>query len=367
MRREINVHLKQETNRSYRIGIRAGGLSTVPEFVARTWKDKRIFLITDTNVERLWGRALHRSMFETGCDVLMLSIPPGEESKNSRLVDELHSQLLTGGIRRGSVIVALGGGVVGDIAGYAAATVLRGVAYILVPTTLLAQVDSCVGGKVGIDHALGKNLIGAFHQPSAVFIDPGVLATLPQREFRNGLAEAVKIAAALDRKFFEMLEKNSGRLAKTNSKLLVDVISRSVGVKAGIVEADEFEQGIRRTLNVGHTIGHALETATNYTLKHGEAVAIGIAAEAKLAVWTGFLKEDECDRIIKLLRALHLPTGMPHVQHRERFFAALAADKKSSDGAPKFVLLNGIGSAIVGVDVPFHYIEELITRAPRRA
>jgi 3-dehydroquinate synthase len=358
MKRELTLNLNQQTDRSYRIDIRPGLMERVPALIAQTRRYERVYLITDSNVERLHGRKLLRRLFDVGIEAILLSFLAGEASKNPATVLALQTQLLKAGIRRNSLLVALGGGVVGDLAGFVAATILRGVAYIQIPTTLLAQVDSSVGGKVGIDHRLGKNLIGAFHQPAAVFIDPNVLATLPQKEFRNGLAEVVKIAAALDRKFFEFLEWKAARISKTDQNLLADIIFRAVALKAGVVETDEHESGLRKALNLGHTLGHALEAASGFTLKHGEAVSIGLAAEARIAMRIGCLKEKDYKRLVGLLRLFGLPTTVPPIRNKARFFSALTSDKKSEKDNPRFVLLGGIGRSLIGVNVPFPFIEE---------
>lgn len=362
MPREIRVRLTKAIDRSYRMVVEVGVLKRLSSLIVQTWSGKSIFIITDSNVERLWGRQLQKQLFDARIESLVLSFPAGEASKNARTVHALHTQLLSNGIRRDSLIVALGGGVVGDVAGFVAATVLRGVKYIQVPTTLLSQVDSSVGGKVGIDHSLGKNLIGAFHQPAAVFIDPNVLTTLPQHEFRNGLAEVVKIAAALDRKFFEFLERNTSRITKTNQKLLTEIISRSVALKAAIVERDEFETGVRKALNLGHTIGHAIEAASNFSIRHGAAVSIGIVAESKIAVQCGLLKKRDFERVVRLLRSLKLPTGIPAIKNKSRFFSALSSDKKSVGNKTKFVLMKGIGRSVIGVEVPLESVQQLLTR-----
>jgi 3-dehydroquinate synthase len=256
--------------------------------------------------------------------------------------------------------VALGGGVVGDVAGYVASTVLRGIKYIQVPTTLLAQVDSSVGGKVGIDHPLGKNLVGAFHQPSAVYIDPLVLQTLPEREYRAGLAEVVKIAAALDVSFFRFLEKNAAQIRKRNARTLSRLIERSVRLKAAVVEKDEFETGLRKTLNLGHTIAHGLESARGYTLRHGEAVAIGLNAEAKIAVEMGVLSRHEQKRLLQLMKVLKLRTSFPRLRNKAKFFNALAVDKKGVGESARFVLLKRIGCCVIGVDVPTPFIGKVL-------
>lgn len=348
----IQVKLSGSRDRSYRIHIRPRLLAELPGILRKQFRDRSIFIITDSQVAGLYGGTLQQRFASLGLDVLMLDIPSGEQSKNFRVVHSLHTQLLEAGIRRDSVIVALGGGVAGDVAGYVAATVLRGVSYIQVPTTLLAQVDSSVGGKVGIDHPLGKNLVGAFHQPEAVYIDPEVLRTLPATEFRNGLAEVVKIAAALDKKLFTFIERNSRRILKHDMKVLTALITESVGLKASVVSKDERESGLRKVLNLGHTIGHAVEAGMKYEINHGEAVAIGLAIEARIAWGMGILPAPEYERLSALLTGLNLPTHLPGKLNKARFRRALALDKKSDAVGVKFVLLKAIGKSVVGVNVP---------------
>lgn len=361
MTREITVHLNSSVDRSYEIVIRSGILQNLPQIIARRWKLKKVFVITDTNVEEKYGRDLQKRFVAANVDSQLISFPAGERSKNARTVEAGQTKLLNNGIRRDSIIIALGGGVVGDVAGYVAATILRGVQYIQVPTTLLAQVDSSVGGKVGIDHPIGKNLIGAFHQPAGVFIDPLVLKTLREKEFRNGVAEVVKIAAALDKSFFRLLERNYGKIHRTNGKLLTQIIARSIALKAAVIEKDEFEIGLRKVLNLGHTIGHALEAASGFTLKHGHAVAMGIAAESKIALQKKLLGEQDYLRVIQLMKNLKLPTKLEPIKNRSKFFSSLATDKKSEDGFTKFVLLNGIGQSVIGVPVSSESVDDCLS------
>lgn len=344
----------------YDIRIESGLLSSLPRILNATFPAVKLFLVTDENVCMRYGREFHRGSVLAGAHAVLLDVPAGEGSKNHKVVHSLQTRLLEQGIHRDSIIIAVGGGVVGDLAGYVAATILRGVRYIHVPTTLLAQVDSSIGGKVGINHPRGKNLIGSFHQPSAVFIDPRVLKTLPAVEFRNGLAEIVKIAAALDADFFARLERRSMRLKKDDPAGLEDIIKTAVGLKAGIVERDEKEQGLRKVLNFGHTVGHAIEAATEYTVPHGQAVAMGMVAEATIALKMELLKHEDYVRLAKLLTALKLPVRLPRDLDRRRFKEALALDKKSDGDGIKFVLLKSIGHSVIGVDVPRPFIEALL-------
>jgi 3-dehydroquinate synthase len=349
---QITVRLTAPRDRSYAVEIRPGLFASLPELLTRDARGGRIFIVTDTTVARLYATRIHRLLRKNNHDCLLLVVPPGEQSKSERTAYRLQSRLLRGGIRRDSLVVAIGGGVVGDLAGYVAATILRGVRFVQVPTTLLAQVDSSVGGKVGIDHPAGKNLIGAFHQPESVYCDPLVLRTLPTREFRNGLAEVIKIAAALDPDLFTTIEENAAKLSRTSTRILTQVIATSVGLKAAIVERDEREAGLRATLNLGHTIAHALEASAGYALRHGEAVAIGLAAEARIAREMSLLDGNDCERLVSTLKRAGLPTELPKNLHKRKFIEALALDKKGDAGGSKFVLLRSIGKCALGVSVP---------------
>ena len=358
----ISVNLQSKLHRSYPVRIQSGSLELLHLRLREIAGAGPIFVITDSTVKRLYGKQLVRNLGRKGIEVGLLDFPSGERSKQAGTVSTMYSKLLRLGVKRDSVIVALGGGVVGDVAGYVASTVLRGVPYIQVPTSLLAQVDSSIGGKVGIDHTFGKNLIGAFYQPREVIIDPLVLRTLPEEEFRNGLAEVVKIAVALDGRLFSLLEKHAHRIRKNNSPLMSEILIRSVGLKASVVQRDEFERGLRKTLNAGHTIGHALEASTSYALKHGAAVAIGLAAEAELAVHLQLMGQKDFSRLLTLMRRLKLPTVFPRIKRRDRFFAALSRDKKSEGDRIRFVIPAGIGRSVVGVDVPDILLRRLVDR-----
>jgi 3-dehydroquinate synthase len=339
-------------DRSYTVEIKPGILADIPVLLSRSEGKRRMFIITDANVTRHYGRTLEGRLSAAGCEVTLFDVPAGERSKGALTVNRLYTKLFRGGIRRDSLVIALGGGVVGDLAGYLAATALRGVRLIQIPTSLLAQVDSSVGGKVGIDHPAGKNLIGAFHQPAAVYIDPDVLSTLPADEFRNGFAEVIKIAAALDAPFFSMIERNVSRIRKDNTDLNAKIVETAVALKASVVEKDERETGLRRVLNLGHTIGHALESSGGYALKHGHAVAMGMAAEARMSVELGLLSAQDCRRLTSLLEASGLPAAPPEVINERAFLSAIALDKKSDVSGPRFVLLRRIGECATAVPVP---------------
>jgi 3-dehydroquinate synthase len=360
MKRIIPVRLPGGRDRSYPIHISPGALAQLPALVASRWKGRSLFVITDANVNRLYGRTVMRRFHEAGFEPVLIEVPAGEESKSIDVYYAVLTALLENKVRRGSVIVALGGGVVGDLAGFAAASVLRGVEFVQVPTSLLAQVDSSVGGKVGIDHHLGKNLIGAFHQPSLVVIDPTVLRTLPAREFRNGLAEVIKIAAALDPKFFALLSRNSGKLRPQDTAFLTRVIATSVGLKAAVVEKDEREAGLRKVLNLGHTLGHAIETASGFALRHGETVAIGMVLEGRMAATMNLFGVSDLRRMIEILEAVGLPTRIPGKLDMKRVHSSLALDKKGKDGMPLFVLPRAIGASVIDVPVPDALIRSVL-------
>ncbi len=357
----LRVRYPERGSRSYAVRIQCGIFDSLSTTLLDQWKGRELFVIADTTVAALYGRSLLRALWSSGASSWLLDFPPGERSKTANTIYHLHTQLLAHGIRRDSLIIALGGGVVGDVAGFVAATVLRGVQYIHVPTTLLAQVDSSIGGKVGVDHPYGKNLIGAFHQPAAVYTDPSLLKTLNATEFRNGLAEIVKIAAALDKQFFHRIERNARKISSHNATFLRTLIAQAVGLKASVVRKDERDMGLRRTLNLGHTLGHACEAASKYRLPHGAAVAMGMAAESQIAVAMGLLARREYDRLKALLNTLRLPTRIPRSLSRSRILAALELDKKSLEGRPQFVLLKGIGHSILGVEVPTPFILEALS------
>jgi len=354
------VRLPASSSRSYPITIRAGLLGEAAALIARAAGAGAVFLLTDTTVGRLYGRRLHRQCAGIVTRCAFLDVPPGEHSKRMRLYNTLATRLLALGARRDSLIVALGGGVVGDLAGFVAATLLRGVPFIQIPTSLLAQLDSSVGGKVGIDHALGKNMLGAFYQPRAVLIDPSVLRTLPLREFRGGLAELVKIALALDAGLFRQIERLAPRIKRSAGPLLSGLIWRAVSLKAAVVMKDEFESGLRKTLNLGHTVGHAVEAASAYRIRHGEAVSIGLAVEARIASRMGLLEEGSLERILAVLRALGLPRTVPGRIDRRRFVRALSLDKKFIGTETAYVLPAGIGRSAIGVRVPGNLLDEVL-------
>jgi 3-dehydroquinate synthase len=288
-------------------------------------------------------------------------IPDGEEYKNLDTLKRIYDELLKHGLDRKSALIALGGGVVGDITGFAAATYMRGISYIQIPTTLLAQVDSSVGGKTGVDHKLGKNMIGAFWQPGLVLIDPVTLKTLPKRQLLAGLAEVIKYGVIYDNELFEFLEANREHIFNLEDKAITYIIRRSCEIKADVVSKDERESGLRAILNYGHTIGHAIETATGYTrYLHGEAVAIGMHLEAKLSQLLKGIDDGQLSRIKALIDSYGLPSEIPKDINRDDILSSMQLDKKAVAGKLKFILPESIGAVKIREDIGKKSITELL-------
>jgi len=349
----LSVNLAEN---SYDIVIERGALVSLGQRCRTAGLKGVAAVITNPAVAALYGTTVTDSLADAGFRVAQIEIPDGEEYKNSATLNQLYDDLLAAGVDRGSFIVALGGGVVGDVAGYAAATWMRGIPFVQVPTTLLAQVDSSVGGKTGIDHPNGKNLIGAFYQPRLVLIDVDTLATLDQRQFRAGLAEVIKYGVAIDRPFFEFLESNSDKLLAMEADVLIEIIRRSCQLKAQVVELDEKEAGLRAILNYGHTLGHAFESISGYRgLVHGEAVAIGMVLAARVSVAEGLCSTNDLARISALITRFGLSVEIPRYD-RSELLNAVAADKKSKGGAITFICNQGIGKYAMSHHTP----EELL-------
>ncbi len=340
--REIQV---KTANLNYRILIGENALDEAGKSIRLLFPSTRALLVSDSNVYSLYGEKVLQSLTEQNFEGTKSLIRPGESSKVLEVASRLYDFAVEAGLDRNSPIIVLGGGVVGDLAGFVAATYLRGVPLIMLPTTLLAQVDSSVGGKVAINHPQGKNLIGAIYPPRLVIIDPLVLNTLPEQQFKAGLAEVVKYSIIADSSFFWWLEDNLKGLMKHQSAELTWAITASVKAKAKVVEEDEFEKDYRRVLNFGHTIGHALEAATDYTYYlHGEAVLIGMALAVKLAERINLLESHTAWRINNLLARLDLKKPPPDLT-AEMVADKLRQDKKRRDGSIIFVLPRAIGSA----------------------
>ncbi len=304
----------------------------------------KILVVTSKTVDGLYGNAVSSFLKNYGADDFdAMVLPDGESTKSLKYLSDIHDRLVENRLERSDFIIALGGGVIGDIAGFAAATYLRGINFIQVPTTLLADVDSSVGGKTGIDHPEGKNLIGAFYQPKAVLIDVSLLKTLDKRELTNGFAEVIKYGAVLDAGFFAYLEGGYEKVLSYDEGALTYIIERSCGIKAEVVKEDEKEAGLRSVLNFGHSLGHAIETLYNYeTIKHGEAISIGMVFAAALSNKLGLCTEETVKRIKNLIKNSGLPTDIPDFTPVQ-YINAMKLDKKVSEKQIKFVLVRDIG------------------------
>ena len=323
---------------------------------------KKCAIITDSTVGRLYAASLANDLEANGFEPIVVTIPAGEASKSLNQVQKCYDALAAHRLERKSFVIALGGGVVGDLAGFVAASYLRGVPFVQLPTTLLSQVDSSVGGKVGVNLKAGKNLVGAFYQPRLVLCDLDTLQSLPEREFRAGLAEVIKYGIIYDEPFFKKLERNMPALLKKDVQQLSAVVARSCEIKAEVVGSDETESGLRAILNYGHTIGHALEAITRYgTYLHGEAISIGQVAASHISARQHGFPAAEVDRVRALFQAAGLPTTVKlNAAQRQKLFAAMSLDKKVSEGEVKFVLARKIGHVDFGIRVPRPLIEEAL-------
>lgn len=345
MTAEHEIVRVQLSERSYDIQIGSAILASAPEFFAARTKITHAIVITDETVRPLYADSIVAACATAGMRTTLLSVPAGETSKSIAMADRLLNESLAGGADRKSVVIAVGGGVIGDLAGFIAATFARGLAFFQVPTTLLAQVDSSVGGKVGINLPAAKNMVGAFWQPQGVLIDVDVLKTLPEREYRAGLAEVVKYGVILDADFFAYLEANVAAIRERDKSVLTRVIARCCQLKADVVQADERETtGLRAVLNYGHTFCHAFEATCGYgELLHGEAVSIGMLCASRLAASLGRISSEVTDRQFNLLTELGLPTATPQVDI-EPVMAAMQRDKKVEHGKLQFVLPTRMGN-----------------------
>ncbi|MHB1041514.1 MAG: 3-dehydroquinate synthase [Eubacteriales bacterium] len=338
--------------RSYPIYIGSGILTGLGKLLGKLSVGKKVLLVTNSNIRRIYGGMAEQSLAGAGFLVSVGEIGDGEEHKTLATAERLYDQSFTAGLDRTCPVIALGGGVTGDVAGFVAATYMRGVPFIQAPTTLLAQVDSSVGGKVAVNHPAGKNIIGAFYQPRLVLADVTVLRTLPPRELRSGLAEVIKYGVIWDEMFFSWLEENIGALLAGEPDALVYAVRESCRAKALVVEQDETEGGLRAILNYGHTVGHAVEVLTGYgRCTHGEAVGIGMVAAARLAEALELLDRCECARIEALVRGAGLPVEIPGELTTRDLLQCFYHDKKVTGGRLTFVLPERIGKVIIKRDL----------------
>ena len=356
----IHVNLPQQ---SYEIAIAPKSLDQLGEHMTSLKLGKKVLLVSNPTIFKHFGERAIASLKVAGFEVAELTLPAGERYKTLNSVQKIYDTALENRLERSSTLVALGGGVIGDMTGFAAATWLRGINFVQVPTTLLAMVDAAVGGKTGVNHPQGKNLIGAFHQPRGVLIDPEVLKTLPVREFRAGMAEVIKYGVIWDAELFAQMEQcdRLDQLRYLDSGMIYSILTRSCQAKADVVSKDEKEAGLRAILNYGHTIGHAVESLTGYRLvNHGEAVAIGMVAAGQIAVELGMWQKEDTERQDALIQKAGLPTKLPESVDIEAIIEALQLDKKVEAGKVKFVLPTQIGVATVTDLVPSDTIRQVL-------
>ncbi len=358
----ITLHVELEARR-YPIVIAAGLLSACGNVILQSGIGSRFVVVTDENVEVHYSEPVIHSLRQAGLAAEKIVIPAGEAHKTLATFEQIINRMLELKCDRQTVMLALGGGVVGDLAGFVAASYMRGIPLVQAPTTLLAQVDASIGGKVGVNHRLGKNMIGAIHQPRLVLIDPATLVTLPQREVVAGLAEIVKHAAIWDADYFDELTANLSAILALDQKVLVEVIRRSCEIKSTIVSRDERETGVRGLLNFGHTVGHALEAATAFqSLRHGEAVWLGMLAEADIARASHYLPAADFTRFEKFLRSIPLSIHSGGISMDELEYL-MARDKKATAGAVRMVMLQKLGAAVLTAEWEAGSLPEAIRHA----
>jgi len=354
--RMVEVNLGE---RSYPIIISKGLLSRVGE-VIRGRGCGHLAVIADGKVEALWGDKLREALDRAGIRYIFLKVKPGERHKNLASARRLWNELADNKVDRGWSIASFGGGMVGDLAGFVSASYMRGLDFIQIPTTLLAQVDASIGGKVAIDHPKGKNLLGFFYQPKLVLIDPSFLATLSSRQFKNGLAEVIKYGAIRDVGLLNLLKEKVREVKEREGELLEEIVDRCVRLKADYVERDEKDiLGIRAQLNFGHTIGHIIERESGFRLLHGEAVSIGMAFAGELSSRLGFLEREELNELKELLSLYNLPQYITFPLSCDRIIEGLYWDKKVKEGRIRFVLVRRLGEAFLWEDVPLELIKEV--------
>lgn len=356
--RELTVDL---ADRSYPIFVTLGNYDDLAERVSEQCNSRSIVVICDENVKSHYLGLVVSKLQEKGFQTCHASVPAGESSKKLTVMESLYDKLFDHALERSDAIVALGGGVVGDLVGFVAATFKRGLDYVQVPTSLLAMVDSSVGGKTGINHPRGKNMIGSFHQPKLVYSDISVLSTLPKRELHCGLAETVKHAVIRDGRFFDWLNDNSDKIMALDQDCMVDLVYRNCSIKANVVSSDERESGLRGILNFGHTIGHALEILYSSTgMLHGEAISLGMVAASRLAVKRSLFSDEDAQRLEQLLKDFHLPIRLETGLVVESVMDAIKNDKKVRSGKITFVLPTALGDCTFVDDLSSTEIQRAI-------
>ncbi|MEP6755283.1 MAG: 3-dehydroquinate synthase [Chthonomonadales bacterium] len=357
---EIRVTLPSQ---SYPIHVGYGNLDNVASQIISGGKYTSCLIVSHPKLQSLYASGIEDGLTRSDLRTSTFTIAPGERYKSLRTVERIYTEMLRCGLDRKSLLVSVGGGVLGDMVGFAAATYMRGIDFVQVPTTLLAQVDAAIGGKTGVDYRHGKNLVGAFHQPNAVFVDVKTLATLPTREFRSGLAEVIKYGIISDNEFFAILRGSMRDLLNLDRDALLQAVSRCCQIKADVVSADEKEGGLRAILNYGHTLGHAIESVTNYRrFTHGEAISIGMVAAAQIGIEIGFTPVDVLDQTIELLTLAGLPTKLPGDLSHDALIETTAFDKKGELGKPAYVLANRIGSVEVVKGIENEIVRQVLRR-----
>ena len=348
---------------SYPLVVGTGLLNSVGELLIPHTKSNKVLIVSDAFVKTRYMPVVLKSLKDAGLDVSTIEVPVGEESKSLVQFSRIQDSLVEHQLDRGSMLIALGGGVIGDLAGFAAAVYMRGIPYVQIPTTLQAQVDASVGGKTAINHPKGKNLIGAFHQPKLVVIDVDTLKTLPQRDIRAGLIEVIKMGVIRDEPLFERVEENLEAILNLDDTTLIEIISQACVNKAEIVAKDEKESGLRMVLNYGHTFGHALEAITHYNrYRHGEAVSIGMNCAAQLATNLRMFSETDFQRQRALLKRAKLPIAFPTDLTPEALCDAMYLDKKTLGGKLRLILPTRIGEVVIQNDVDDRHILETISQ-----
>ncbi len=354
--RKVRVSLGSD---SYDINIGSGLLMQTGRQLKEYGFAGKIVIITNPIVKRLYGNTLKQSLTGEGFEVTVLQVPDGEEQKSLEVAGRLYNELTDSYSERTTSILALGGGVIGDLAGFVAATYLRGVPLIQIPTTLLAQVDSSIGGKVAVNHGQLKNKIGAFYQPRLVISDISTLRTLPTQEFISGLAEVIKYAVIGDKEFFAYLERNLDQIKSLDERLLEEVVCKSSQIKAEVVEKDERDLGLRNTLNYGHTVGHAVESASDFKVRHGEAVALGMLAAGRISNKLGLLDKSDLIRLKRIIERADLTIELPNLEV-EKIIQAIKHDKKILRDKIRFVLPKALGNVFITDEVSLSLVEQVL-------
>lgn len=346
-------------SQKYRINIAPGLLKQTGRWLTELGLSGKLVIITNPVVRHLYGELLEQNLAGNGFKVITLEVPDGEEQKSLDTAGRLYQELTTAHAERGTPMLAFGGGVIGDLAGFVAATYQRGVPLVQIPTTLLAQVDSSIGGKVAVNHGQLKNSIGAFYQPRVVITDTSTLKTLNTKEFNNGLAEVIKTAVIGDRELFTFIEENLNRIKSLDGDALEEIVFRSAKIKAEIVEKDEKDLGMRSILNYGHTVGHAIESASDFRTAHGEAIAIGMLVAGRISCSMGILDRNELNRLKSVIAAAGLPTAIPDIKVEE-IIKAMRHDKKILQGKTRFVLSRTIGQVFITDEVSPRLVEQVL-------